>query len=261
MPVLDRPRYDGHAEWYDEWSSEAASQHGRIVSALLGPGTGRCLDLGCGTGRYLDVLRSTGRTVVGIDISADQLRVARRRTRALIRGDAARLPFADGTFETVVATWVSTDVDDFRGTVGEVARVLVPGGLFLFYGVHPCFNGPFVEWADDERRIIHPTYRRAGWHERAPWWNGGGIRDRVGMRHVPLADLVNAIIAARLSIARVAEPDRDAWGMSHPGPAQPSPGKTAPRFRVCLPCSPIDPRSRVEAPELRWRLWRSSRMF
>ncbi|WP_165367468.1 class I SAM-dependent methyltransferase, partial [Phytoactinopolyspora endophytica] len=203
---LDRPRYDGHADWYDEWNSPAASRHSDIVRSLLGRGSGRCLDLGCGTGQYADAIRSTGRAVVGVDISADQLRVARRRNRVLVQGDAARLPFEDGTFDTVVATWVSTDVDDFRGVVREAARVLTPGGLFLFYGVHPCYNGPSVEWTDDGRRIIHPKYHRAGWHEHQPWWTNSGIRDRVGMRHVPLADVINAVLDGELSIVRVVEP-------------------------------------------------------
>jgi SAM-dependent methyltransferase len=45
----------------------------------VGPGDGDCLDLGCGTGRYLAAIESTGRTVVGVDRSADQLRLARSR--------------------------------------------------------------------------------------------------------------------------------------------------------------------------------------
>ncbi|HET9894052.1 MAG TPA: hypothetical protein VFQ44_03895 [Streptosporangiaceae bacterium] len=38
--------------------------------------------------------------------------------------------------------WISTDVDDFPAVPAEAARVMAPGGTLLFYGVHPCFNGP-----------------------------------------------------------------------------------------------------------------------
>ncbi len=168
-------RYDGIAEWYDSFTGEAAESHGAELLRLLGRGDGTCLDLGCGTGHYLEAIRASGRTPVGLDRSADQLRMARDRSGALvqgglIQGDAAALPFADAAFATVVARWVSTDVDDFGA------------------------------------RIIHPTYRAAGWHPAAPWWRPGGIRERVGMRHVPLAELLTAFPAAGLSIERVVEP-------------------------------------------------------
>ncbi|GAA3828848.1 hypothetical protein GCM10022226_57120 [Sphaerisporangium flaviroseum] len=54
--------------------------------------------------------------------------------------------------------------------------------------------------------ICHPTYRIKGRHRRSPWWREGGVRDRVGMSHVPLPDLINAFIDAGLSIDRVYEP-------------------------------------------------------
>ncbi|MDH2427923.1 class I SAM-dependent methyltransferase [Sphaerisporangium sp. TRM90804] len=200
-------RYEGHAEWYDDYIGTSAADNVDAIVQLLGPGKGLCLDVGCGTGLYLDALRSTGRTVVGLDRAADQLRLARRRDRApLLQGDATTLPFAAGTFGTVAALWVSTDVGDFAGLLREAARVLLPGGSLLFYGVHPCFNGPHIEPREDGAMVIHPTYRIKGWHDRAPWWRPGGVRDRVGMSQVPLPDLINAFIDAGLSIDRVYEP-------------------------------------------------------
>ncbi|MGV9598704.1 class I SAM-dependent methyltransferase [Streptosporangium sandarakinum] len=203
-------RYDGQAEWYDGYIGPGAGGNAAWVVDLLGPGAGLCLDIGCGTGLYLEAIRSTGRTVVGLDRSADQLRLARGRDGApLLQGDAARLPFAAGTFATVTALWVSTDVGDFAGLVREAARVLRPGGMLLFYGVHPCFNGPHIEPRPDGAVVIHPTYRITGWHRRSPWWREGGLRDRVGMSHVPLPDLINAFIDAGLNIDRVTEPRED----------------------------------------------------
>ncbi|MEU9835747.1 class I SAM-dependent methyltransferase [Streptosporangium sp. NPDC048047] len=203
-------RYDGQADWYDGYIGPGAQANAAWIVDLLGPGKGLCLDLGCGTGLYLEAIRSTGRTVVGLDHSADQLRLARARDGApLLRGDATRLPFAAGAFDTVTALWVSTDVGDFAGLVKEAARVLRPGGMLLFYGVHPCFNGPHIEPCPDGAVVIHPTYRIAGWHRRSPWWREGGLRDRVGMSHVPLPDLINAFAGAGLNIDRVTEPRED----------------------------------------------------
>jgi SAM-dependent methyltransferase len=75
MP-LTRSRYDGHADWYDSWNQPHAERNASAVRDLLGAGDGLCLDLGCGSGHYFDVLASTGRTVIGLDRSAGQLRLA-----------------------------------------------------------------------------------------------------------------------------------------------------------------------------------------
>jgi SAM-dependent methyltransferase len=198
-------RYDGLAEWYDRYNAPAAQRNRAELLQLLGPGDGLCLDLGCGTGHYLDVIRHSGRTVVGLDRSADQLRIARDRGRNLVQADAMALPFADRVFTTVAALWISTDVDDLAAVLKETARVVTPGGLVVLYGVHPCFNGPGIQQRDDGGILVHPVYRVAGWHHDAPWF-GQNIRRRVGMRHVPLADLFNAFLNAGLSIDHVAEP-------------------------------------------------------
>ncbi len=83
MP-LTRSRYDGHAEWYDNWNKPNAERNAADVLHLLGSGDGLCLDLGCGSGHYFDLLAATGRTVVGLDQSADQLRIAQGRSRQIV---------------------------------------------------------------------------------------------------------------------------------------------------------------------------------
>jgi SAM-dependent methyltransferase len=202
MPL--RARYDGHADWYESWNKSAAEHNASEVLDLLGPGRGLCLDLGCGSGHYFGVLSASGRTAVGLDCSADQLRIARNRSRHLVQADAAAVPFANGTFATVVTMWISTDVDDFAAVLAEAARVLAPGGLLVFYGAHPCFNGPHTQQMDDGGIRAHPTYRAAGWHQESPWW-GENVRKRVGMRHRPLPDLLNAFISAGLVIEYTTE--------------------------------------------------------
>jgi ubiquinone/menaquinone biosynthesis C-methylase UbiE len=202
--ALTRSRYDGYAEWYDGWNQPNAERNAPNVLDLLGPGNGLCLDLGCGCGHYFDALASAGWTVIGLDRSADQLRIAQRRSRRIVQGDAARLPFPGATFAAVVTLWISTDVDDLTAVLAEAARVLTPGGILVFYGVHPCFNGPHVQWLDDGGVLSHPTYRQAGWHQQSPWW-GSYVRRRVGMRHHPLAELINAFVSTNLMIEHAAE--------------------------------------------------------
>ena len=67
-------RYDGQTEWYESYASGEAHASARACAVrLLGSGPGRCLDLGCGTGRAIPALVSAGWSVVGTDVSADQL--------------------------------------------------------------------------------------------------------------------------------------------------------------------------------------------
>ncbi len=202
----DVARYDGLDEWYDDYAAPSAASSMEAISGMLGSGSGRCLDVGCGTGLYFETIRSTGREPIGVDFSRDQLCRAKVRGSRLVQADAAELPFRNETFETVTALWVSTDVNDFAAVASEAARLLRSGGTFLVYGVHPCFNGPLVEAVEDGSRVIHPGYRVGGWHTSSPWWSSDGVRSRVGMRHVPLAELINAVAGSGLHIVKAEEP-------------------------------------------------------
>jgi hypothetical protein len=85
-----------------------------------------------------------------------------------------------------------------------------PGGLVLFYGAHPCFNGPHIEDRGAAGLLLHPVYRVPGRHRPHPWWRPGGVRERLGVGHVPLAEMFNAITGAGLRIERVREPRAEA---------------------------------------------------
>jgi len=178
-----------------------------LIAAWLGPGPGRCLELGCGGGVHLSQLAEAGWFVVGLDISANQLAVARRRRRikCLVQGYVASLPFADGSFEAAFAAFIQTDVDDWSGTAAEAARVVRPGGAIVFVGTHPCFVGPFSRYPGVAPPQLFPGYRRTERTHTGPGL-GNGLRRRVGVRHVPLAALINALLESGLEVKRVEEP-------------------------------------------------------
>jgi ubiquinone/menaquinone biosynthesis C-methylase UbiE len=101
---------------------------------------GWALDLGCGNGRHADLLADRGATVVGLDVSRGLLATARERasergfSAAFVHGDAARLPFADGTFSQVL--YVATlhhlrPRATRRRSLREVGRVLAADGRAL----------------------------------------------------------------------------------------------------------------------------------
>jgi SAM-dependent methyltransferase len=201
-------RYDGIAAWYEAYVTGAARVHTRmaddLLGRLLGPGRGRCLDLGCGTGVHAARLAGLGWTPVGADLSVGQLRIARTRLPALVAADAARLPLASGSVDAVAATLVHTDLDDLAGAYQEAARVLRPGGRLVHVGVHPCFVGPFAETRPGGALLLHPGYRDRDRAFDGPGI-GGGVRRRVGARHVPLADLLGAVAGAGLHLEQAVE--------------------------------------------------------
>jgi 2-polyprenyl-6-hydroxyphenyl methylase / 3-demethylubiquinone-9 3-methyltransferase len=102
----------------------------------LGDPRGRLvLDAGCGGGLVARGLAGAGAVVTGLDLSPGCLRVARRAAAGRFHpaaGRLERLPFAAGSFDAVVAADVLEHIADLPAVVAEVARVLRPGGSFLF---------------------------------------------------------------------------------------------------------------------------------
>jgi SAM-dependent methyltransferase len=198
--------YDAIAEWY-ETSFLAGQREDPLairpaVRDLLGPGSGPCLEVGCGTGVHAGLIRSLDRTPLGVDVSEGMLRYAADRL-PVARGDAGALPFASGSLPAVVAVMVHTDMPAYPAVLREVARVLAPGGVFVHVGVHPCFCGGFADRSDERAVVIRPGYREAGWTTAS--WTDQGLRDKVGAAHLPLPELLHAVLDAGLTFERFAE--------------------------------------------------------
>jgi SAM-dependent methyltransferase len=199
------------AEWYDAFIRSV--DHTPVVldalERLLGTGPGLCLDLGCGTGVAFPVLARLGWSIVGVDASTDQLAVASPHADAvkarLVTADASQLPFEAESFDAVVSLLTHTDFDDIGAAFTEAARILRPGGRFVYVGIHPCFASSVVDRRGDGPPVLHPGYRRQGRHVGAI----GEVRERVGVNHVPLADLLNAVLAAGIRLEHTEEPKGD----------------------------------------------------
>jgi SAM-dependent methyltransferase len=199
------------AEWYDAFIRSV--DHTPVVldalERLLGTGPGLCLDLGCGTGVAFPVLARLGWSIVGVDASTDQLAVASPHADAvkarLVTADASQLPFEAESFDAVVSLLTHTDFDDIGAAFTEAARILRPGGRFVYVGIHPCFASSVVDRRGDGPPVLHPGYRRQGRHVGAI----GEVRERVGVNHVPLADLLNAVLSAGIRLEHTEEPKDD----------------------------------------------------
>jgi ubiquinone/menaquinone biosynthesis C-methylase UbiE len=177
------------------------------VLRLLGDGPGRLVDVGCGGGAHTAAFAARGWSVTGVDVSAAQLELARARGVEVVEADAAQLPFEQASFDAAVSMFTHTDVGDFAAVLGEVARVLRPGGAFVYLGVHPCFVGPhaFVHGRDVPE--LHAGYRETSFRTEAPGIWSDGLRAKVGASHLPLGLFLQTVLDAPLALERFEEPE------------------------------------------------------
>jgi SAM-dependent methyltransferase len=228
MPVA---RYDGHADWYDATFRHLSDEAGSagLLSRLLGPADPEdriCLDIGCGTGLHFKAVHACGYTVIGLDLSADQLRISAARNARVIQADARRLPLRDACVPAVAMTFTHTDVDDFPAAIGEAARVLRPGGRLVYLGLHPAYVGAFLERENEvESRALRIT---PGYGDERLLRDHSGrfpVRSRVGARNLTLGTFLGAFLAQHaLRLSSVDELDSD----MRPWRRNPSDGRLVP---------------------------------
>ncbi len=141
-----------------------------VFDSLGGRGSrgGRCLDVGCGTLLLEQDGRLHATDVVGLDLSREMLMVGKRKSLpkvALIEGDAEALPYPGGVFDVAVSMYVAKYVDAGR-FVGELARVMKPGGLVAMYD----FARPVGPLAPALGVYVYGALRIAGFLMEAAGW-------------------------------------------------------------------------------------------
>jgi SAM-dependent methyltransferase len=133
--------FDRAAGYYDESRGLPEGIDGLVadrIEAAVGPGRQPLLELGVGTGRIALPLHRRGRRVVGVDLSLPMMERYRAKAAALglpppavLRADAARLPFRDRSVGAVLEVHVLHLVPAWREVLAEAVRVLAPGGVVL----------------------------------------------------------------------------------------------------------------------------------
>jgi SAM-dependent methyltransferase len=103
-----------------------------VFEAIAAERPRRVLEVGGGEGELAERIQNElGAEVVGVDQSKGMVEVQRAKGIDARVGDAQQLPFDDGEFDVAVAAWMLYHVADLDQTLGELARVLKPGGVLV----------------------------------------------------------------------------------------------------------------------------------
>jgi SAM-dependent methyltransferase len=219
---FDFSRYYHH--WYNE-----------LLLGLLVPHAGyRGLDCGCGTGILLPCLERSYGSVIGLDLSLDNLQEARRLARrtSLVAGDVQSLPLAAGSFDQVICRAVLYRLDDVPAAFRGLFDILRDGGDLVV--TEPISDSAILRIVQVSLRgWATRTHTSTAWIRLAEaagfrvvrWFNLGYVAwpllgypelTRV-MRYLPLRmSLARLLLRLDILIARIPWVKRQSWhGVFH----------------------------------------------
>jgi SAM-dependent methyltransferase len=205
--------WETHAHWWQAGFTDGAdAEYTEQILPLAAEhleGARRVLDVGCGEGQVARLLAPHADVVVGADPTRAQLALAVRRGGGprYVRANASDLPFADRSFDAVVACLVFEHVQAMDEAIAEVGRVLEPMGRFGLFLNHPLLQAPGSGWIDD--RVLDPPEQY--------WRVGAYLSEDVAVEqvepgvfipfvHRPLSRYINAMAETGLLVERMEEP-------------------------------------------------------
>jgi SAM-dependent methyltransferase len=213
--TVDSPKVNDYTSFAEAYTADNetnllnAHYERPAMLALAGDVAGRrILDAGCGAGPLSAALRERGALVSGFDASVGMLELARRRlgddADLRVADLGSPLPYADDTFDDVVASLVLHYLKDWGPALAELRRVLKPGGRLIMSVEHPF--------------AVNLTHRQAGreaeynYFDTTNWtdeWTMSGRTALMSRWHRPLHAMADAFTAAGFRITVISEPAPD----------------------------------------------------
>ncbi len=209
------------ANWDARYGKEGDTSRVHLLNSallsILGDVAGRrILDAGCGSGYLCRMLARRGAKMVGVDLAPAWIEMARSRKPELNieyhAGSIAHMPFlADGSFEAVVSVCVLMDTRDYEEALGEMHRVLAPGGVLAIAILHPCFTSPpggrWERHPVDSARPEDRWYWRVSSYLQPTWetWRWEPVGMATGF-HRPLSNYMQTLLGVGFRLTHFIEP-------------------------------------------------------
>jgi SAM-dependent methyltransferase len=189
---------------------------------LLGPGHllrgRRILEVGCGAAQCGRWLAAQGAEVTAVDLSARQLHHARRAVQRdtgvapfLVQADASALPLADASVDIACSAFGAVPfVTDSAAVMAEVARVLRPGGRWVFSTNHP------MRWCMPDDPGPAGLIVERSYFDRRPYVEVTPEGRPVYVEsHRTMGDRIRELVAAGFRVLDIVEPE---WPEGHSRP-------------------------------------------
>lgn len=179
----------------------------RLTELLAAEGATRVLDVGCGGGHASFAAAAAGAEVWACDPADEMLAVVAEAAQArghhrlqTRKGVAEALPFGDAAFDAVITRMSAHHWHDVTAALGEIRRVLRPGGLFLMIDVAGAESALCDTWLQTVELLRDPSHVRN--HAPSVW---AALLAAAGFASGP-ADLWRLPIAFDPWIARMRTP-------------------------------------------------------
>ena len=230
-PVTAEQSVRASRSWWDADATAYLAEHGDFLgevdfvwcpeglreadARLLGPVRGaRVLEVGCGAAMCSRWLATEGAAPVALDLSGGMLRHAAAAAARcgvavpLVQADAQHLPFADASFDLACTAFGAVPfVADSAAVMREVARVLRPGGRWVFATTHP------LRWVFPDDPGPAGLTARTPYFDRSPYVEVDDAGEPVYVEHHrTLGDRVRELVAAGLALVDLVEPE---WPAGH----------------------------------------------
>jgi SAM-dependent methyltransferase len=209
--------WGGVADWYDEHLKGEDTYHAKVIAPnllrILDPKKGmKVLDLACGEGYFTRMIHSRGAEVIGADIAAALIAKAKADSPTIRYevANAEKLNFAEKhTYDAIICVLALQNMEHLDQVLKECARVLKPGGRFIFVLNHPAFRIPKrSSWGWDN--ATKTQYRRLDGYlsmsrEQIDMAPGKGGHDITWSFHRSLQDYMKALASAEFAITKIEE--------------------------------------------------------
>ncbi|GAA2091151.1 MULTISPECIES: class I SAM-dependent methyltransferase [Brevibacterium] len=255
LAIGDEESVRANRSYWDGSAEEYLAEHGSFLGAsefvwcpegvreddigLLGDVTRKqVLDVGCGAGQCTRWLAEHGALATGVDLSSGMLEQASRLSRenpltagavppTFLQADARSLPFPSGSFDIACSSYGALPfVKDAEAVLAEAARVLRPGGLWVFSVTHPI-RWMFPDVPGEAGLTVEYSY-----FDRTPYVELDASGEPVyAEHHRTMGDWISLLVEAGFEITGLTEPEwpesnEASWGGWSPLRGQLMPGTT-----------------------------------